>query len=124
MSKVTWKPAALMAPVPPALVSCGTVEQPNCLTVAWTGIVNTNPPMTYISVRPTRYSHHLIQESGEFVINLTTKDLLRTADWCGARSGAKYDKFQRKRADGRACHRHLRPMIAKALSAWNVKSVR
>lgn len=93
-----------MAPVPPALVSCGTVEEPNCLTIAWTGIVNTNPPMTYISVRPTRHSYHLIKESGEFVINLTTKELLRTADWCGARSGAKYDKFKEKGLTGGARH--------------------
>lgn len=114
MSKVTWKPAALMAPVPPALVSCGTVEQPNCLTVAWTGIVNTNPPMTYISVRPTRYSHHLIQESGEFVINLTTKDLLRTADWCGARSGAKYDKFKEKGLTAEPATVISAPMIAQS----------
>ena len=114
MSKVTWKPAALMAPVPPALVSCGTVEEPNCLTIAWTGIVNTNPPMTYISVRPTRHSYHLIKESGEFVINLTTKELLRTADWCGARSGAKYDKFKEKGLTAEPATIVSAPMIAQS----------
>ena len=114
MSKVTWKPAALMAPVPPALVSCGTVEEPNCLTIAWTGNVNTNPPMTYISVRPTRHSYHLIKESGEFVINLTTKELLRTADWCGARSGAKYDKFKEKGLTAEPATIVSAPMIAQS----------
>ena len=97
MSKVTWKPAALMAPVPPALVSCGTVEEPNCLTIAWTGIVNTNPPMTYISVRPTRHSYHLIKESGEFVINLVNKRLVRATDYCGVKSGRDVDKFKETR---------------------------
>ncbi|MCI8649605.1 MAG: flavin reductase family protein [Anaerotruncus sp.] len=93
MSKLVWKPAALLAPVPPALVSCGTLAQPNVFTVAWTGIVNTHPAMTYISVRPERYSYSLISQSGEFVINLTTAALVRAADFCGVRSGREVDKF-------------------------------
>lgn len=72
MTKQHWPPSAMMAPVPPALVSCGTVKKPNALTVAWTGIINTQPPKTYISVRPERYSYKLIKDSGEFVINLPT----------------------------------------------------
>ena len=72
MSKIEWKGGALLAPVPPTMVSCGTLEKPNVMTVGWTGITNTKPPKTYISVRPERYSHELISESGEFVINLTT----------------------------------------------------
>lgn len=99
MAKVIWKPAALMAPVPPALVSCGTPDKPNILTVAWTGIVNTRPPMTYISVRPERFSHKLISESGEFVINLATEKLLRAADYCGVRSGLRVDKFAEMKLD-------------------------
>ena len=83
MEKEQWNPGALLAPVPPVLVSCGTLEHPNVLTVAWTGIVCTKPPMTYISLRPERYSYPLIKESGEFVINLTTKDLVRAVDFCG-----------------------------------------
>ena len=71
MAKVNWKGSTLLGPVPPTMVSCGTVEAPNVLCVAWTGIVNSNPPMTYVSIRPERYSHDLIQASGEFVINLT-----------------------------------------------------
>ena len=94
MSKITWKPSTLLAPVPPAMVSCGSMEASNVITIAWTGIVNTIPPMTYISIRPERHSYNIIKESGEFVINLTTKPLVRAADWCGARSGAKYDKFK------------------------------
>ena len=68
MSKLVWKPGTLLSPVPVVMVSCGTVEKPNVITVAWTGIVNTNPAMVYISVRPERHSHKLISESGEFVI--------------------------------------------------------
>ncbi|MBR2459862.1 MAG: flavin reductase family protein [Clostridia bacterium] len=93
MSKEKWKGGALLAPVPPALVSCGSIEKPNVLTVAWTGILNTHPPKTYISVRPSRHSYGLIKESGEFVINLTTAPLTRAADFCGVRSGRDTDKF-------------------------------
>lgn len=77
MSKQVWKGSALVAPVPPALVSCGTLEAPNVLTVAWTGMLQSQPPKTYISVRPERYSHGLITESREFVINLPTAALVR-----------------------------------------------
>lgn len=94
MSKISWKPSTLEAPLPPALITCGTMEKSNIITIAWTGIVNTIPPMTYISVRPERYSYEIIKETGEFVINLTTARLARAADWCGARTGAKYDKFK------------------------------
>lgn len=94
MSKVTWKPGTFIYPIPAVMVSCGTMEMSNIITVAWTGIINTNPAMVYISVRPERYSYHLIKEQKEFVINLTTKDLAKATDWCGCRSGSKYDKFK------------------------------
>ncbi len=94
MSKIKWKGGALLAPVPPAMVSCGTLDSPNVLTIAWTGIINTQPPKTYISVRPSRHSYNIIKESGEFVINLTTRDLVRAADYCGVHSGAHKDKFK------------------------------
>lgn len=87
MGKIIWKPGALEAPIPPALVTCGTLEKPNVLTVAWTGIVCTHPAMTYVSIRPQRYSYGLIKETGEFVINLTTAPLVWAADLCGVRSG-------------------------------------
>ncbi len=85
----------MLAPVPPAIVSCGTAEHPNLITVAWTGIVSTVPPRTYISVRPTRHSHKLIEDGGEFVINLCTEDLCRAADYCGMYTGAKVNKFEK-----------------------------
>ena len=94
MSKQVWKGSALVAPVPPALVSCGTLEAPNVLTVAWTGMLQSQPPKTYISVRPERYSHGLITESREFVINLPTAALVRAIDYCGVRSGRDESKFE------------------------------
>lgn len=94
MSKVLWKGSALLAPVSPTMVTCGPMEKPNIITVAWTGIVNSNPPITYVSIRPTRYSHQLIRDSGEFVINLTPSLLVRKADICGVKSGRDLDKFE------------------------------
>lgn len=93
MAKQVWKPGTLLSPTPAALVTCGTMERPNVLTVGWTGIINSNPAMTYVSIRPERWSHHLIAESGEFCINVTTADLVRAADFCGVRSGRDTDKF-------------------------------
>ena len=75
MSRINWKPGTFIYPIPAVMVSCGTMEKSNIITVAWTGILNTNPAMCYISVRPERYSHHIIKENKEFVINLTTKKL-------------------------------------------------
>ena len=97
MAKVTWKPGTFLYPLPVVMVSCGTMEKSNIITVAWTGIINTNPAMVYISVRPSRYSYKLIKEQGEFVINLTNKELARATDWCGVRSGSKFDKFKEMR---------------------------
>lgn len=94
MSKVFWKGSTILAPVPAVLVSCGTVENPKVLTIGWTGIVNTHPPMTYISVRPERHSYNIIKNSGEFVINLTTFAICRQTDFCGVRSGKNTDKFK------------------------------
>ena len=93
MSKIQWKGSTLLAPVPAALVSCGTMENSNALTVAWTGITCSDPPMTYISVRPERYSYEIIKNSGEFVINLTTGAMARATDFCGVRSGREMDKL-------------------------------
>ncbi|MBQ7046375.1 MAG: flavin reductase family protein [Oscillospiraceae bacterium] len=95
MGKVFWNGGTLLSPVPPAMVSCGTLDKPNIITIGWTGIVNTKPPMTYISVRPERYSYDIIKMSGEFVINLTTSKLVKKADFCGVRTGAKIDKFKK-----------------------------
>ena len=94
MGKITWKPGTFVYPIPAVMVSCGTMEKSNIITVAWTGIINTNPAMVYISVRPTRYSYNLIKDQREFVINLTTKNLVKATDWCGVKTGAKVDKFK------------------------------
>lgn len=94
MSKIIWKPGTFLYPIPAVMVSCGTMEKSNIITIAWTGIINTNPAMVYISVRPNRFSYKLIKEQGEFVINLTNKDLVFATDWCGVKSGAEFDKFK------------------------------
>lgn len=94
MGKIVWKPGTFLYPIPAVMVSCGTMEKSNIITVAWTGIINTNPAMVYISVRPTRYSYNLIKNQKEFVINLTTKNLVKATDWCGVKTGAKVDKFK------------------------------
>lgn len=91
--KTSWKPSTLLAPIPPAIVTCGDMDNSNIITIAWTGIINTIPPMTYISVRPERHSYKMIVDSGEYVINLPCKNIIRAVDWCGVRSGAKFDKF-------------------------------
>lgn len=93
MSKIRWKGSTLLSPVPPAMVTCGDMEHSNIITIAWTGILNSQPPKTYISVRPQRFSHKIISETREFVINLTTAELVRHADFCGVRSGRDLDKF-------------------------------
>ena len=95
MSKIVWKGGALAAPLPPCMVTCSDGEQDNIITIAWTGIVNTIPPKTYISVRPSRHSYEMIKKSGEFVVNLTPVSLIKTADFCGIHTGAKVNKFER-----------------------------
>ena len=94
MSRKVWKAGTFIYPLPAVMVSCGTMEKSNIMTVAWTGIINTNPAMCYISVRPERYSYNLIKEQGEFVINLTNEKLAFATDWCGVKTGAKVDKFK------------------------------
>ena len=96
MSREIWKPGNMLYPLPAVLVSCGQLEgKHNVFTVAWTGTICTNPAMLYISVRPERYSYQMIRQSGEFVINLTTKKLVRATDYCGVVSGRDIDKFQK-----------------------------
>jgi len=93
--KHNWKPGNMIYPLPAVLVSCGSEpSEYNVLTVAWVGTLCTNPPMCYISVRPERSSYPIIQKNGEFVINLTTKDMAYATDWCGVRSGKDYNKFE------------------------------
>jgi len=94
MSKKVWEPCSILSPVPAVLVTVRDKDgRPNVLTVAWAGTVCSKPAMVSISVRKERFSHHILTETGEFVINLTTKKLLRATDYCGVRSGRDEDKF-------------------------------
>ena len=108
MSKIKFRGGTLLSPVPPVMVSCGDMEKPNILTVAWTGITNTVPAKTYVSIRPSRHSWGIIKEKGEFVLNLTPASMARTADYCGIYTGAKVDKFKK-------CN--LTPVAAEEVSA-------
>lgn len=95
MSKTVWKGGTLLGPIPPVMVTCGTFEKANIITIAWTGIVSTIPPRTYISVRPERHSYGIIKETGEFAINLTTSSMVKDADYLGIHTGKKIDKFKK-----------------------------
>lgn len=108
MEKEIWKPGNMLYPLPAVMVSAADrVGNQNIITVAWTGTVCTNPAMLYISVRPERYSYGMIRETGEFVVNLTTKKLAYAADWCGVKSGRDVDKWKEMK---------LTPEKAEALS--------
>lgn len=95
MAKQVWKGGALLAPLPAVLATVGDMENSNIITIGWTGIVNTIPPKTYISVRKSRHSYGLIEQSGEFVINLATAEMIREVDYCGIYTGKKVDKFKK-----------------------------
>ncbi len=95
MAKVKWKPGNMVYPLPAVMVSCGkTPETQNIITISWTGTINTNPPMCYVSIRKERYSYGIIKNDKEFVINITTEDLAFATDWCGVKSGKDFDKFK------------------------------
>lgn len=95
MAKQNWKPGNMLYPLPVVMVSCNRPgETPNIITVAWAGTICSDPAMVSISVRKERYSHSIIEETGEFVINLVTKDLVKATDFCGVRSGKDMDKFK------------------------------
>lgn len=94
MAKISWKAGTMVYPVPPALISCGTVEKPNVMTAAWTGIINSEPPMTYVSIRPSRLSHDIISKTKNFVINLPTLNMVSAVDFCGVKSGRDTNKFK------------------------------
>lgn len=92
--KRTLRGGNMLNPTPVVMVSCGsTLDEYNIITIAWTGTVSSDPPMCSISIRPERHSYGIIKQSGEFVINLVDKKLTPYADWCGVRSGKKYNKF-------------------------------
>lgn len=115
MAKIQWKPGNMVYPLPAVMVSCADKEgNSNIITVAWTGTVCTNPPMAYISVRPERHSYKMIRETGEFVINLTTKDLAFATDFCGVRSGRDVDKFSEMKLTKEQGSVVAAPMIAES----------
>ena len=113
MSKQSWKPGNMLYPLPVVMVSCNRKgEKPNIVTVAWTGTICSDPAMVSISVRPERYSHDIIEETGEFVINLVTKDLTYATDYCGVRSGRDVDKFKEM---------NLTPLPSKMIDAVGIE---
>ena len=114
MGKRVFGPGTMLNPVPVVMVSCGSMENPNIITVAWTGTVNSEPPMTYVSVRKSRYSHDIIEKSGVFVINLTTEELAEATDFCGVRSGSKFDKFKETGLTPAASEKVSCPSIAES----------
>ena len=113
MSKQSWKPGNMLYPLPVVMVSCNRKgEKPNIVTVAWTGTICSDPAMVSISVRPERYSHDIIEETGEFVIKLVTKDLTYATDYCGVRSGRDVDKFKEM---------NLTPLPSKMIDAVGIE---
>lgn len=112
MGKQSWKPGNMLYPLPAVLVSTtdGKGNQ-NVFTVAWTGTICSDPAMVSISVRPERYSYGMIQETGEFVINLTTRELAFATDYCGVKSGRDVDKFKEMNLTPVAAHKVMAPLI-------------
>lgn len=115
MSKQSWKPGNMLYPLPVVMVSAADKEgRDDIITVAWAGTVCTNPPMVSVSIRPERYSYHMIRETGEFVINLTTEELAFATDYCGVKSGRDVDKFRETGLTREKAEKVNAPMIAQA----------
>lgn len=96
-NKITFKPGTMLNPLPVVMVSCGdSIEEYNIITIAWTGIINSEPPITYVSIRKSRHSHEIISKTKEFVINLSTSKLSETVDYCGVKSGRDINKFKER----------------------------
>lgn len=112
--KKTMKPGTMLNPVPAVLVSCSDGDEDNLITIAWTGIVNSEPPMTYVSVRKSRHSHQMIANSREFVINLVNEKIVEAADHCGVRSGRDEDKFKVTRLTKEPADKVSAPLVAES----------
>ena len=123
MGKQIWKGGTFEYPIPAVLVSCGTFEESNLITVAWTGIINSDPPMCYISVRKERFSYEIIKKNKEFVINLTNQKLVRATDWCGVRSGSKFDKFKEMKLNKEKAQNVKCPLVAESPVSLECKVV-
>ena len=112
MAKISFKPGNMLYPLPVVMVSVADKQgNSNIITIAWAGTVCTNPPMVSISVRPSRFSHHMLMESREFVINLTTKELVFATDYCGVKSGREVDKWKEL---------HLTPLASQEVAAPSI----
>jgi flavin reductase (DIM6/NTAB) family NADH-FMN oxidoreductase RutF len=94
MAKIILKPGNHLYPLPPVLLTCGPPEKPNIITLAWAGTLCSEPPILGVSIRPSRYSHGLVQLAGEFAVNVPTADMIQAVDWCGNVSGRTEDKFK------------------------------
>ena len=115
MAKQKWKPGNMVYPLPAVLVSCGDkAGNINVMTAAWTGTICSDPPIVYVSVRKERYSHHMILETGEYVINLTTEKLAWATDFCGVRSGRDMDKFKEMKLTPVQGELEYAPMVAES----------
>lgn len=114
MAKITWRAGTLLAPLPPALISSGTVKNPNVMTAAWTGIIASDPVITYVSIRPSRYSHEIISKTKEFVINVPNLPLLHATDFCGVKSGRDINKFKACNLTPEKCDFICAPQIKEA----------
>lgn len=115
MSKQIWKPGNMLYPLPVVMVSVADKNgRNNILTVAWAGTICTNPAMVSISVRPERYSYSILKETGEFVLNLTTKELVYATDYCGVKSGRDVDKFKEMNLTPVPASQVSAPMIAES----------
>lgn len=115
VKKQMWKPGNMLYPLPAVMVSCGRAgEKPNIITLAWVGTVCSDPVMVSISVRPERYSYPIIEETGEFVINLTTTELAYATDKCGVLSGREHDKFKEMKLTPMAASKVSCPIIAES----------
>ena len=115
IEKEVWKPGNMLYPIPAVMVSCGKTEvKPNIITVAWAGTICSSPAMVSISVRKERYSYDLIKDSGEFVINLVTKELVRKADYCGVKSGRDVDKFEKMKMTPMKAQKVTAPLIGES----------
>ena len=113
MAKLLWKPSTQLAPVPVVMLSCQRPgERPNIITVAWVGTVCSEPPMVSVAIRPERFSHDIIRDTGEFVVNIPTVDLVRATDYCGVVSGRDTDKFKAARLTPEPAQTVRAPLIA------------
>ncbi len=110
--KETLEGSTTLAPIPAVMVSCGNMEKANITTIAWTGVINSEPPLIYVSIRPSRYSYNIIKETGEFVVNIPDEKLVWEVDYCGTKSGKEVDKFESAHLTKEASKKVSAPSIA------------